>query len=145
MYTLDKLAVLYGQITQEYNKHKHEITMACSLWFGLLFNNLLSWTSKWRGWWLVYFDSPNPLLTIYVTEFTCIHFSKFKVMYVTQLVLDLQLWNLLARLSDYCSNRTENVGLIAYLQMKLCLFKVTKSDACIRPCFANSITNYDVS
>ena len=32
----------------------------------------------------------------------------------------------------HCTNRTENFGLMAYLKMKLCFFKVGKSDACIR-------------
>ena len=34
----------------------------------------------------------------------------------------------------------ENFSLISYSQMKLCLYKVTKSDACIRPIFANPVT-----
>ena len=34
----------------------------------------------------------------------------------------------------------ENFSLIVHSQMKLCLFKVAKSDACIRPLFANPVT-----
>ena len=39
-----------------------------------------------------------------------------------------------------CTNRTDSFSLITCLQMKLCLVKVGKSDACIRPLFANSVT-----
>ena len=53
--------------------------------------------------------------------------------YVTQLVFDLQLCNFIARLSYHCNYTTKNFSLIAHSQMKLCLFKVTKSDVCIRP------------
>ena len=51
----------------------------------------------------------------------------------------LQLWNLVAGLSYHWTILTENFSIIAYSQMKLYLFKVTKSDACIRPLFANSV------
>ena len=47
-------------------------------------------------------------------------------------MFNLQLWNLVAGQSYQCTYRTENFGLTAHLQMKLCLFKITKSDVCIR-------------
>ena len=59
---------------------------------------------------------------------------------VTQLLLYLQLWNLVAGLSCHCANSTENFSVVACLQMKLWLVKVGKLDACIRPLFANSVT-----
>ena len=34
----------------------------------------------------------------------------------------------------------ENFSLIAHSQMKLCLFKVAKSDVCMKPLFANPVT-----
>ena len=37
----------------------------------------------------------------------------------------------------------ENFSLIAHSQIKLCLFKVAKLDACIRPLFAEPVTYYD--
>ena len=37
-----------------------------------------------------------------------------------------------SRTSYHCSYMTENFSFIAYSQTKLCVFKVTKSDACIR-------------
>ena len=43
-------------------------------------------------------------------------------------------------LSYHCGYTRENFSLIAHSQMKLCLFKVAKSDACIRPLFANPVT-----
>ena len=53
----------------------------------------------------------------------------------TQLVFDLQLWNLVEGFSYHCTNVTENFGLIAHSKRKLCLFKVAKSDVCIRPTY----------
>ena len=50
-------------------------------------------------------------------------------------------------LSDHCGFRytRENFSLIAHSQMKLCLFKVAKLDACIRPLFANPVTFIDIA
>ena len=50
------------------------------------------------------------------------------------------LWNLVAELSYHYTNKTKNFILIACLEIKLCLVKVGKSDACIRPLFANLVT-----
>ena len=58
---------------------------------------------------------------------------------VNQLVFDLQLWNLVAGRSYHCTYRIENFWLIAHLYMKVCFFKVTQLDACIRPPFANLV------
>ena len=52
-------------------------------------------------------------------------------------MLLLQLWNLVEGLIYYCTCRRENFSLIIYSQMKFCLFKVTKSDVCIRLPFTN--------
>ena len=53
--------------------------------------------------------------------------------YVTQLVFELHLWNLVAGCSYHCTYLTENFSIIACLQMKLRLFKVAKLDECIWP------------
>ena len=47
---------------------------------------------------------------------------------------------MVAEYSYHSTKSTENFSLIACLQMKLCLVKVGKLDACIRPLFANSVT-----
>ena len=46
-------------------------------------------------------------------------------------------------LSYHYGYMRENFSLIAHSQMKLCLFKVAKSDACIRLLFANPVTITD--
>ena len=47
-------------------------------------------------------------------------------------MFDLQLSNIIAGLSYHCTYTIESFGLTAHLQRKLCLFKITKSDVCIR-------------
>lgn len=44
---------------------------------------------------------------------------------VTQLVCDLQLWNMVAELSYHCTCKTKSFNLIVCWHMKLRLFKVT--------------------
>ena len=60
--------------------------------------------------------------------------------YITQAVFSLQLWNVAEGLIYHCSYMRENFSLIAYLQVKLYLFKVATSDAYVRPPFANLAT-----
>ena len=50
--------------------------------------------------------------------------------YVTQLLFDSQLRNLVTRLSYHCTYMREIFALIAYLLMKLFLLNIVKSDAC---------------
>ena len=50
--------------------------------------------------------------------------------YVTQLLFDSQLQNLVTRLSYHCTFMRETFALIAYLLMKLFLLNIVKSDAC---------------
>ena len=69
---------------------------------------------------------------IYVTEYLkrgLIHAYNFS---------NLKMCN--SGLSYHCTSRTENFSPIACLQIKLCLIKIGKLDAYIRPPFANSVT-----
>ena len=59
----------------------------------------------------------------------------FQQKYITCLVSDLQLWNLVVgRIYDYTRMR-ETFGVIACSQMELCLLKVTKSVPCVKDPF----------
>ena len=70
-----------------------------------------------------------------------IHASNFSTLEVCNLsnVLPIAL-KFVASLSYHSSYLRENFNLKSYSQMKLCLYKVTQSNPCIRPLFANSVT-----
>ena len=59
---------------------------------------------------------------------------------ITWLEVYLKLWKFVKRLCYHYTKLTVNFSFIAEPHMKLCLIKVAKSDACIRPLFANPVT-----
>ena len=66
-------------------------------------------------------------------SYACIQFSTLRICNSASIGPTASIFSSRTLICYHCTNRTEIFGLIACLQMKLCLFKVGKSDVCIRP------------